>query len=412
MDTAGRTFVARPYQFLVSGAFTHGMALEGIGSDGSLNGSGDALMQANSVGFSTPIVFGDGHYAIRGYASRPTYTEVRIVSDAGSFLSCQGAGTDALVAFTGSPSGDLFTRFTGPPGTPPVNSTCLFGSPPWTTATGNFAAKWTAKSLVYTKQLPDVTSLMMGGNSGDLFLGGLVQPGEDLGCAPLGSPGAGYLARLDTTGQCLWSRLSLGMTPVGPTTDGGLVLTNASFQGTVDLGCGSITSAVQSTLLARFDASGACVWSRTIDVPGLGAWLFPSGEVLVSRSFSGTVDLGGGPLTSVGASDVALARLDSSGAHLWSKSFGTAGVSLSPTIFANANESVLLTGGLTGWVDFGGGPIGSMVDQVYVVKLGSDGTFLWQHPLPSGTRVLADPCGAALYATSDAVSVTVTKLAP
>ena len=236
--------------------------------------------------------------------------------------------------------------------------------------------------------------------------------GEDLGCAPLNSPGAGYLARLGTTGQCLWSRLSLGMTPVGPTTDGGLVLMNANFQGTVDLGCGPITSAVNSTLLARFDASGACVWNKTIDAPGLGAWLFPSGEVLVSRTFSGTLDLGGGPLTSIGASDVALARLDSSGAHLWSKSFGAAGVSFSPKIFANANESVLLAGGLAGWADFGGGPIGSMVYQVYVVKLGSDGAFLWQHQLPSGTSILADPCGAALYATSDAVSVTVTKLAP
>ncbi len=155
MDTAGRTFVARPYKFRVSGAFTHGVELDRIGSNGSFDGDDRAdEMQASAVGFYPPIVFGDGHYAIRGYALRPTYTENRIESDAGDILNCDDGGTTSLVAFTGSPSGDLFTRFSGQPGTPPVNPTCLLWSPQWTTATGNFVAKWAAKSLVYTKQLP------------------------------------------------------------------------------------------------------------------------------------------------------------------------------------------------------------------------------------------------------------------
>jgi hypothetical protein len=420
MDAVGTTFIVRPFQYLVSGAITHGVELLGIDPHGTFSAGGSPQVQANQAQLYTPIVFGDRHYAVQTQAYRNFYIENLVLSDAGDALNCQAAGTDTIAAFTGSPSGDVFVRYSGAPGTPPVIPACQFGAPPYVGPTGNFVAKVSGGG--YSKQLPDTTSLMMGGNSGDLFLGGLVQPGEDLGCSPLNSPGASYLARLGANGQCLWSRLSQGMIPVGPTTNGDLVLTNANFQGTVDLGCGPITSGVNgSTLLARFDASGACVWNKTIDVPGLNAWLFPDGEMLVGLDFAGTVDLGGGPLTSVGVIDVAIARLDSSGTHLWSKRFGGPGVSLSPRVWANANGSVVLTGGLTGWVDFGGGALGSMADQAYVVKLADDGAFLWQHQLPSGTNILSDPCGGAVYATPGTIAsgpwtgmnnVTVTKLAP
>ena len=77
-----------------------------------------------------------------------------------------------------------------------------------------------------------------------------------------------------------------------------------------------------------------------------------------------------------------------------------------------ANGSVPLARALIGWVDFGGGPIGSMAEQTHAVKLDGAGAFLWHHRLPAQTLVTPDPCGAAITANDNGVDVTVTKLAP
>jgi hypothetical protein len=56
-------------------------------------------------------------------------------------------------------------------------------------------------------------------------------------------------------------------------------------------------------------------WSVTFD---------PSGNVAITGTFAGTVDFGGDPLTSSGWRDIFLAKFDASGAHLWSQRFGDA----------------------------------------------------------------------------------------
>ena len=45
-------------------------------------------------------------------------------------------------------------------------------------------------------------------------------------------------------------------------------------------------------------------------------------NVLVTGEFRGTVDFGGGPLSSAGDRDIFLAKYDAAGAHLWSQRFG------------------------------------------------------------------------------------------
>jgi hypothetical protein len=47
-----------------------------------------------------------------------------------------------------------------------------------------------------------------------------------------------------------------------------------------------------------------------------------AGNVLLTGDFDGTVDFGGGPLTSAGSDDIFVAKLDAQGNHLWSKRFG------------------------------------------------------------------------------------------
>lgn len=325
---------------------------------------------------------------------------------------------------TGNADGDLFASFTG----------ATFGAPlttwsfPWGVEDGNLVVKWnSAGGHVYTKNVAPSPSVVTAGNSGDAFLAGAFTPGADLGCGPLAGAGGDYVARLDPIGQCLWSHAISGTLNAGGSlailasaADGSAIVADSHFSGTTDLGCGPMTAAPGgSSFVARLDAAGACLWSKSFDVHDVIPSLFPSGDLLVSMPFTGTIDLGGGPLTSAGAQDVAVARLDgSSGAQVWSKSFGTAGVSLCPgpalrcNAVADANGSVVLSGALTGWVDFGGGPLGSMAAQTYAVKLDGNGSFLWHHAWPDHTFVAVDPCGAVLGASDVGAYITVDKLAP
>ena len=48
----------------------------------------------------------------------------------------------------------------------------------------------------------------------------------------------------------------------------------------------------------------------------------PAGNVYVAGYFQGEIDLGGGPLTSAGSTDVFLAKFSADGTHMWSKRFG------------------------------------------------------------------------------------------
>ena len=81
------------------------------------------------------------------------------------------------------------------------------------------------------------------------------------------------------------------------------------------------------------------------------------GNVSVIGWFDGTVDFGGGPLTSAGGSDIFLAHYDPTGTHLWSYRFGDTSDEGGSSVSVDAAGNVLVTGHFRGTVDFGGGPL-------------------------------------------------------
>jgi hypothetical protein len=74
---------------------------------------------------------------------------------------------------------------------------------------------------------------------------------------------------------------------------------------------------------------GTPLWSkRAGDANEQNAWgvaVDKSGNVLVTGNFTGAMDLGGCPLSKAGGSGLFVAKLDPSGACLWSKGAGDAG---------------------------------------------------------------------------------------
>jgi hypothetical protein len=111
-----------------------------------------------------------------------------------------------------------------------------------------------------------------------------------------------------------------------------------------------------------------------------------AGNVLVTGAFSGTTDLGGGPLTSAGGRDIFVAKLDTEGGHVWSARFGDAAANQEgQAIGADAAGNILISGVFDGQVDFGTGPLSAAscpkevwcLTSGFVVKLEAGGRALW-----------------------------------
>jgi uncharacterized protein (AIM24 family) len=164
---------------------------------------------------------------------------------------------------------------------------------------------------------------------------------------------------------------------------GNVVLTGG-FRGTLNFGGSPLTSAgLDDIFLAKLDGNGTHIWSQGFgDTEWQGGWSVasdPSGNVVITGYFYGTVDFGGDTLTSAGGSDIFLAKFDANGTHLWSQRFGdTNSFQEGYSIAFDSSGNVVLTGTFRGTVDFGGGLLTSAgSDDIFLAKFDGNGTHLW-----------------------------------
>jgi hypothetical protein len=159
--------------------------------------------------------------------------------------------------------------------------------------------------------------------SGDVLVTGNVSDTVDFGGGPLASAGGsdGFMAKYSgSDGSPLWSRRFGGVsfeTGNDVAVDGsGNVVVTGFFLGASEFGGDALESAGSyDVFVAKYSGSdGSHVWSRrfgsTFTDYGLATALEENGRVLVTGSFSGTVDFGDGvPLESAGAEDIFLLSL-------------------------------------------------------------------------------------------------------
>ncbi|MBZ0267103.1 hypothetical protein K8I85_03025, partial [bacterium] len=128
-------------------------------------------------------------------------------------------------------------------------------------------------------------------------------------------------------------------------------------------------------------AVGDHVWSRADDCD-FYADVDAAGNALAAGSFFGTIDFGGGPLTSGTPfnPDLFIVSFDASGAHRWSASFTPIGSFAFTQIdcAAASPSGELYVGGRvqTGQIDFGGGAIGTN-GELFVAKFDANGNHVW-----------------------------------
>jgi len=114
------------------------------------------------------------------------------------------------------------------------------------------------------------------------------------------------------------------------------------------------------------------------DDVGYGLAVDTAGDVVLSGKFQNSVNFGGTTLTSAGGDDIFLVKLSgSTGGHVWSKKFGSTSGDASLGVDVDGNGNVVMTGYFTGSVDFGGGALSSSGLDVVVAKYNSAGTYIW-----------------------------------
>lgn len=225
---------------------------------------------------------------------------------------------------------------------------------------------------------------------GNVLVTGTFQATVDFGGGPLVSVGGSndiFVAAYDPDGMHVWSRRFGGPSSDGSVAiagdDAGNVFVTGAFPGSVDFGGGLLTSAGGTDIfVAAYDASGAHLWSRrfggtTTDV-GRDIAVDGDGNVLATGEFIGTADFGGGPLTSAGFRDVYLAKYDPAGTHVWSQRFGDVNNDSGGSLAVDGDGNILVAGDFAGTVDFGGGPLSSAGCQdVFVAAYDGSGSHLF-----------------------------------
>jgi hypothetical protein len=242
-------------------------------------------------------------------------------------------------------------------------------------------------------------------SSDNLIASGSFSQTVDLGGGPMTSAGVYdvFLAKYDPNGVHVWSqdfggRLLDQANDIAVTGSDDILLTGF-FRDTVDFGGEALTADTLfgDAFLARYEADGTHVWSKSFGGENTqysyGVAVDGDESVLITGYFQGSVDFGGGALTSPNHVDIFLAKFDANGVHQWSRQFGSPSwADMGLSVAADDNGDVLITGRCRGTVDFGGGPFTTIGDDGYLAKYdGGTAVGIDDKPLPDRTLLVSRP---------------------
>lgn len=214
----------------------------------------------------------------------------------------------------------------------------------------------------------------------------------DFGGEPLvnGGESNAFIAKLDPQGNRLWSKqfgdgdlqLCLGLAVDGA----GNAIIAGPFRSGINLGGGPLASAGgYDAFVAKFDPAGNHLWSvrygQASDDGAEDVAVDAMGNVIVTGYAGGSVHYNSGPTTAYGAEDVLVLKLDPGGNELWSARFGDAGSQIAQHVEVDSAGSIVVSGGFSSALDFGGGPLVSAGASAFLAKLDSAGNHLWSKAL-------------------------------
>jgi hypothetical protein len=226
--------------------------------------------------------------------------------------------------------------------------------------------------------------------SDNIYITGYFRSTVDFGGGPLTTAStSAFLAKYASTGAHIWSKRlnSLSGVDAGNAVgvDGsGNVIVAVAIYGTSDFGGGSLTTAGgYDVVLVKYSATGGHIWSRRFGGPSDDSALSvavdsTTGETWATGYFAGSVNFGGGTLTSAGGNDIFVVKYSSSGGHVWSRRFGNTSVDKGYGIDVDQAGNVVVTGMFTGNVDFGAGTLANTGGgDIFLMKYSASGVCQW-----------------------------------
>jgi hypothetical protein len=241
--------------------------------------------------------------------------------------------------------------------------------------------------------------------AGDIAVAGYFSGSADFGSGVLTSAGGTdvFVAKYTSSGAPSWSRrfgsngTDRGLA-IGADGSGNLIFAGYMV-GTVDFGGGPLTSAgLADAFLVKYSSTGSHVWSKRFggsssDVP-LGLAVADGGSSAITGYFQGTANFGGANLVSAGSNDIFAASYDSNGREIWSDSWGNTSDDRGTSVAIDGQGSVIVTGSFTYDVDFGGGRIpNSGGADIFLAKYSSNGMHQWSRSFGT-TATVGDTANA------------------
>jgi hypothetical protein len=169
------------------------------------------------------------------------------------------------------------------------------------------------------------------------------------------------------------------------------------FSGTGASGA-SLTSSGNYTdmFVAKYSSTGAYIWAHRFggafyDMANKVA-VDSNGNILLTGQFQSSGDFGTYTLTSGGSYDVAVVKLSAQGAVVWAKQWGGTGSDFPYGLAVDGTGDVAITGSTTTPANFGGGFIGN--GGMFMAKYsGVDGSYKWARSSGGavGYGIAADP---------------------
>ena len=227
-----------------------------------------------------------------------------------------------------------------------------------------------------------------------------------------------FVVKLDASGNFMWAHSFGG----GNMDEGRAVTTDPSgniyltgvYATTVDFDPGAGTfnmSSISSEdiYLLKLDGSGNFVFAKSIGGSSLSAGnsigLDVSGNIYTTGSFAGTVDFDPGVatfnLTSNGARDIFVQKLDAAGNFVWAKSTGGSSNEYSKAIVVDAFGNTHVTGTFAGMADFDPGSgtfnlTSNGGEDFFTLKLDNSGNFEWASATGGAVGIVEESSSIAL----------------
>jgi hypothetical protein len=229
--------------------------------------------------------------------------------------------------------------------------------------------------------------------TGNIFVAGRYTGTATFGGADLNSNAGSadiFVAKYNASGIHQWTQSYGNANPDGDNgvaiaVDGsGNLYLAGNFYNSLTLGATTLVSAGGSDIfVAQLNSLGAPTWAKRFGNNGtdrVNAMALTGTSLWIAGAYQTSINFGGGALPSGGSSDGYVARLaTANGAHSYSKRYGSTGGDTVTAIAVDTAGNAYVAGNFTGMVNFGlAAAVSKGSTDVFVLKLGSTGTTVWQ----------------------------------